>query len=402
MAVALPLLMASSVAPSPLYVVYQEEWGFSAATLTVVYAVYMGPLVLALLTVGGLSDIIGRRPILTASMLVQAASMVVFMTASGVTSLVLARVLQGLATGAAMGAVTSGLLDLAPLRRRHLGALMNGIGPAIGIGLGAGVAGLFVEFLPRPTVTVYLVLAVLFLALAAASVVTLDSAAPWSGQHLALWPRLRVPRSARRAFALLLPGVVASASIGGFYNSLAGSVSVELLAESGRAVGGFAIAMMQVAAVSASTLTRPSAAPAWLVLLGSLALAFGLAFIAGSLILGSTPAFFVGTALAGGGYGVLYLGAVRTVALMAPVGQRAEPLAALNVANYLSLSVPTVLAGAAITRIGLEQTAIAYCLVVLVLALSSALAATRTGMAAESGLGADGRTRCGGDGGLTG
>jgi predicted MFS family arabinose efflux permease len=378
MAVALPMLMASSVAPSPVYVVYQEQWGFSAATLTLIYAVYMAPLVLALLTVGGLSDIIGRRPVMTVSLLVQAVSMLVFVTASGVAALVVARVLQGLATGTAMGAVTSGLLDLAPPRRRHLGALLNGIGPAIGIGIGAGLSGLLVEFAPGPTVTVYLVLAAVFVVLGVAAAVRLEPASRPTGRRVSLWPRISIPGPARRVFILLLPGVVAAAAVGGLYNSLAGSLSVEVLGESSKAVGGFASAVLQVAAVGTSALTRPRTPPNRLVLWGSLALAAGIALVAAALLLGSTPVFFAGTALAGGGYGALYLGAVRLVALMAPPGQRAEPLAALNVVNYLSLSVPTLVAGAAITRTGLPETAVVYCLTILSLAVVSAVAATRT------------------------
>ena len=35
------LFTAASSAPSPLYVVYQREWGFSVGTLTVVFAAYV-------------------------------------------------------------------------------------------------------------------------------------------------------------------------------------------------------------------------------------------------------------------------------------------------------------------------------------------------------------------------
>jgi hypothetical protein len=299
-------------------------------------------------------------------------------TASGVAALVVARVLQGLATGAAMGAVTSGLFDLASSRRRHLGALLNGIGPAIGIGIGAVGSGLLVEFVPGPTVTVYLVLAAVFVVLTVVAALRLEPATRPTGRRVSLWPRISIPVPARRVFLLLLPGVVAAAAVGGLYNSLAGSVSVEVLGESSKAVGGFAIAVLQVAAVGTSALMRPSAAPDRLVLWGSVTLAAGVSLIGAALLLGSTPVFFAGTALAGAGYGVLYLGAVHLVALMAPPGERAEPLAALNVVNYLSLSVPTLVAGAAITRIGLQETAVVYCSAMLVLAGVSAAAATRT------------------------
>src|SRR3954469_3716386 len=77
------LLFASSV-PSPLYVVYQREWGFSAITLTSVFAVYALALLGALLVVGSISDHIGRRPTLLAALAVQIVAMLAFAGADGV------------------------------------------------------------------------------------------------------------------------------------------------------------------------------------------------------------------------------------------------------------------------------------------------------------------------------
>lgn len=48
-------VMFGSAAPSPLYPVYQQLWGFSPAMLTLVFAVYVGALLASLLTVGALS-----------------------------------------------------------------------------------------------------------------------------------------------------------------------------------------------------------------------------------------------------------------------------------------------------------------------------------------------------------
>ena len=57
------LLMASTSAPSPIYPLYLERWGFSVTILTAVFAVYVAGLIAALLTVGSLSDHLGRRPV---------------------------------------------------------------------------------------------------------------------------------------------------------------------------------------------------------------------------------------------------------------------------------------------------------------------------------------------------
>src|SRR5689334_17187490 len=104
--------LAGSSAPSPLYPIYQAAWGFSPLAITVIFGVYAFAVLAALLVAGRVSDHIGRRPVLLAATLVQAATMILFATASGLTGLLVARVIQGLSAGAAVAAVGAGLLDI--------------------------------------------------------------------------------------------------------------------------------------------------------------------------------------------------------------------------------------------------------------------------------------------------
>src|SRR4051794_33913658 len=96
------LFLAASSAPSPLYVVYQQQWGFSAWVLTAVFAVYVVGLLGSLLVVGALSDHLGRRPVLAAAILLEIVALVLFLLAGDVVALAAARLLQGVATGAAI------------------------------------------------------------------------------------------------------------------------------------------------------------------------------------------------------------------------------------------------------------------------------------------------------------
>src|SRR3978361_803648 len=75
------LFMAAASAPTPLYVVYQQQWGLSATTLTVIFAVYVVGLLGSLLIIGALSDHIGRRPVLAAAVVLEACSLVLFIVA---------------------------------------------------------------------------------------------------------------------------------------------------------------------------------------------------------------------------------------------------------------------------------------------------------------------------------
>ena len=70
--------LAASTAPSPLYALYREAWGFSALTLTVVFSTYAFALLGALLFFGALSDHRGRREIVLVSLGLEIASLLVF------------------------------------------------------------------------------------------------------------------------------------------------------------------------------------------------------------------------------------------------------------------------------------------------------------------------------------
>src|SRR5229473_7897626 len=104
--------LAASSAPTSLYAVYQARWGLTPITITIVFGVYALAVLAALLTVGSLSDYVGRRPVLLSAIVIQAAGLVVLSQANGLPELVAGRILQGLATGAAAGAVGAGMLDL--------------------------------------------------------------------------------------------------------------------------------------------------------------------------------------------------------------------------------------------------------------------------------------------------
>ncbi len=96
------IFAAAASAPTPLYVVYQKEWGFPTSTLTLIFAVYVVGLIGSLLVLGALSDHVGRRPVLAAAVALEAVAFVLFFVAGDVAVLLIARVAQGIATGAAL------------------------------------------------------------------------------------------------------------------------------------------------------------------------------------------------------------------------------------------------------------------------------------------------------------
>ena len=73
---------ASGAAPTPLYQQYQEAFGLTPFMLTVVFGAYVLSLLGALLTVGSLSDYIGRRPAILAALSLNVVAMVMFISAN--------------------------------------------------------------------------------------------------------------------------------------------------------------------------------------------------------------------------------------------------------------------------------------------------------------------------------
>src|SRR6202000_1257426 len=114
LAVLFLMLFFASAAASPLYPVYQAEFRFSAATLTAVFAVYVLVLLVTLLFFGSVSDYLGRRPVIIASLIFSVAACAVFLDAHSTGDLYLARSLQGIASGLATGPTGAALLDLQP------------------------------------------------------------------------------------------------------------------------------------------------------------------------------------------------------------------------------------------------------------------------------------------------
>jgi predicted MFS family arabinose efflux permease len=332
--------LAGSAAPTPLYAFYQREWSFSPITTTVVFGIYALAVLTALLLVGSLSDHIGRRPVLLTAIAVQAATMLLFATAGNVTVLLAARVVQGLATGAAVGAVGAGLVDL----HRSRGTLANAVAPITGTATGAIGAGLLVQYLPDPAHLVYLILFGIFIVQFAGVALMAESATPKPGALAALRPRLSVPRSVRGPVLAAIPALIAVWSLASFYGSLGPAVVGQLAGSQSAVLGG--VALFVLAATGAVTVLVLRAAPPRLImLLGMAALLAGVGITLLAVTLGSVAVFLAGTAVAGAGFGAGFQGAIRTVVPLAAAHERAGVLSTLFVVSYLALGLPAVIAG---------------------------------------------------------
>src|SRR6201996_5792909 len=244
--------LAASAAPTPLYAIYQRMWGFSPITITIVFGIYAVAVLSSLLVFGRLSDYAGRRPVLLAALGVQVVAMLVYATAGGAVELTVARVIQGLSTGAALGAIGAGLLDVSKER----GALANALSPGLGTGGGALLSALFVQFLPAPEQLIYLVMAGVFAVQAAGVLLLRETVTTSRVPASALVPEVRLPSAVRGPVLAAAPVMFAVWALAGLYGALGPSIVAVLTGSSDSVLGGAALAILAGTAVLSVYLLR--------------------------------------------------------------------------------------------------------------------------------------------------
>jgi MFS family permease len=372
LAITLLSFLAASTAPTPLYRLYQEQMHFSAATLTLIFGVYAFSLLAALLTVGSLSDHLGRKPVIFTAVVLNALAMLLFINADSVAWLISARVLQGFATGMATAVLSATLLDT----DRQQGPLINSVAPLLGMALGGLGCGLLAEFAPAPLHLTYWLLFVLF-ALQALYIWRLpESVSRKPGAWASLRPTLHVPVQARSTLWRVLPLNTATWALGGFYASLAPSLVRTATGSTSNLIAGSTVAALTVTgALMIFTLRNRPAALA--LQLGASLLPTGIVLVLLGVHSASLPLFFLGTLVAGCGFGAGFLGAVRSLVPLALPHERAGLMSAFYVLSYLAFCLPSLLAGNLTRSFGLVATTDGYSAVLIVLSVGALLALIR-------------------------
>jgi MFS family permease len=355
--------LAAASAPTPLYGVYQGQWHISPITSTEVFAVYALSVLWALLVVGKLSDHIGRRPLLLAAIAAQVIALLMFVSAGGVGALFAARFIQGFATGAAIGAMGAGMLDLDGVR----GARFNAVAPMVGTGLGSVVSGAFVQYLPGPTHLIYAVLLGVFALQALGVLLMPETVTRKPGALASLRPTFALPRTVRGPVLAAAPALLASWSMAGLYGSLGPAVVRRVTGSGNHMLGGSALFVLAVSG-AVVVMALEGAAPRVLMQLGIAALfvGVGVTMLAAST---SAVAFFLAAVVAGAGFGAAFQGALRTVVGLAHPHERAGLISVLFVVSYVAFGVPAMVAGYLVVHTGnMLTTVYIYGATVMVLA----------------------------------
>ncbi len=370
--------LAGTNAPTALYGTYQAAWHFSPITTTIIFGIYAVAVLGALLTAGSLSDYLGRRPVILAALVFQILSMIVLSSAGSVAALIAGRIIQGLSTGAALSAIGAGMIDL----ERVKGTIANSVCPMAGTGLGGFVAGIFVQHLPAPTHLIYLTILGLYVLQGIGIFFLAETVTPMPGALRSLRPQVRVPRQLRSGVFFAAPLLIASWALMGFYGALGSAITRQLTGTSSPTLAAAAMSTMACAGAITVLILRAGSGRA-LMITGGAAVPLGTGLGLLGFEQASVSLFFVGTALAGVGFGTAFQGAIRSVVPFAAPHERAGVISVLFVVAYLALGVPAVFAGVRIASgVSISRTAHEYGAVVILLSLVALAGALRKPTAA--------------------
>jgi MFS family permease len=307
-ALILSVTMLGTTLPTPLYVIYQAQWHFSAAIVTVTFAVYAAAVLATLLLAGRSSDQAGRKPVLAVALACSALSTVVFILAPNV-------------------------------------------------------------YAPHPTVLVFEVYLAVLAAAGLCLFLVPETVTPRRRPALR-FAGLGIPERGRSEFIAAATAAFAAFALIGLFAALAPTFLGNVLNENSHAVqGGVVFLLLAVGAVTEVLLSRFNSRRVVLAGLG-LFLA-GLALIVAALSQADMALFLAGTVVAGAAVGAVFLGSMATANRLAPPRERGRALSAFFVACYAGLIIPVVAVGVATEFISDFAAVLALSVVLAALSLFS-------------------------------
>lgn len=349
-------VFALSNSPTPLYVRWQAQLGFSAGTLTMIFAAYIAGLLMTLLVAGQLADRLGRKPVLIPGLVLAIVACFLFVIADSVLVLGLARFLTGIAVGVIVSAGMAAVVDLGGSTRKRQASLAASVAMVFGAGLGPLLAGTFAQIFPDPVLPLFTTeLIILATALMAACVLPLKSDHERTAHVNAAKGRWRLPHVPHQyrmhlayGIAAFAPGITATS----FVLSLGPSLLAKLLNVSSPLIaGGMACVMFLAATGVQFAVSRLHIRTVFI--LGSTATIAAMITLVIAVNASLAASLVISAALAGAGQGLGQLGGLTLIGTQVPGTYRAEANSILNIGGYIPAGIIPVATGFLIDAVGL-------------------------------------------------
>lgn len=359
-------VFALSNSPTPLYVRWQSQLGFSAGTLTLIFAAYIAGLLLTLLVAGQLADRLGRKPVLIPGLVLAIVACFLFAIADSVLVLGVARFLTGIAVGVIVSAGMAAVVDVGGFARKRQASLAASVAMVLGAGLGPLLAGIFAQIFPEPVAPLFTTeLVILACALIVAGALPLKRYHVRAGREDAVkrtWRLPHVPHQYRMhlvfGIAVFAPGITATS----FVLSLGPSLLAKLLNISSPLIAGGMACIMFLAATGVQfAVSRLRVRTIFM--LGSAATIAAMITLVIAVNASLAEFLVVSAALAGAGQGLGQLGGLTLIGTHVPGNHRAEANSVLNIGGYIPAGLIPVATGFLIDTVGLGAGATVFAVI---------------------------------------
>jgi MFS family permease len=279
-----------------------------------------------------------------------AASTVLFILAASPGWLYPARIFSGVSAGLMIGTATAALTEMIrepAARRASLVAAAANTGAAA---LGPLMAGLFAQYLPRPTAGVFEAYLGI-LAAAALALAFIPETVTRRERPSLRFAGLAIPADGRREFIAAGVAAFAAYALNGLFASLAPGFTTAMLHHANYAVAGAVTCLFFAAGtVAVLSLARLNSRP---VLLAGLGLfPAGLALAVAGISAGSLTLFVIAAVVGGSAFGALVIGSLSAANRLAPPESRAQVISSYFVFAYSGLAIPVVGVGVAADYVG--------------------------------------------------
>jgi MFS family permease len=326
---------------TPLYLLYQQRFGFSQITLTLIYAAYALGNVAALLFVGRVSDAIGRRVTALGAALILFVAPLVFLFATGVAALYIARILSGLGIGIASGSANAWLAELVDKDNKAQAATIGTSSNFLGLGVAALCSGLLAQYAPWPLHLSFVVYLVVLCAVALLVWFCHETVLDPDTDRLTIRPKLALPRNIRARFVSPAITGFGLMALVGFYAALMPTILSQDLHIKNHAAGG--ALLFELAVVVAFVIVATQALNSRIAMLWSLALMIpAAAAMVAAQASASLWVMLAATAGVGVSAGLGYRGSLQVVNQIAPEEQRAAVVSSYFVCCFIGNAVPVI------------------------------------------------------------
>ena len=348
------LFVAASNFPTPLFPLYERHYGFSSGVVTLLFGVYVLALIPSMLSLGRLTDRVGRRPVLLAGVLITAVSSLAFAGARGVGWLFAGEIIYGVAGGLIQSSATVAIRELHPRGHVASGALAATLAIVVGLALGPLVSGVLATVTPWPTVAPY-ALDIALAAFLAVALLRIPETRPDVPAPARRPPVLHVPSDIRRVFVgAALAGATSWMATGWVFGLSPSFLHEELGVHLTQPVVAGLFAALMVGANGLAQLGVRRTDTPRLLRASLVTLVVGMVVIASSSPLDSLPVALVGAVITGIAAGLVVRSTMATIQRVAPDHARGGVTSAFLTVCYLAMSVPVVAAGLGADHLGLR------------------------------------------------